>query len=50
MKSFYIVTNRDKEGAAETEREIRAYLEQHGASCASCCLDKSESRDRKSVV
>ena len=43
MKSFYIVTNRDKEGAAETEREIRAYLEQHGASCASCCLDKSES-------
>lgn len=42
MKSFYIVTNRDKEGAGETEQEIRSYLEKQGAVCAACSLDRTE--------
>ncbi|MDO5350440.1 MAG: NAD(+)/NADH kinase [Lachnospiraceae bacterium] len=33
MKSFYIVTNPDKEGAAKTEAEIRDYLQARGARC-----------------
>lgn len=35
MKSFYIVTNPDKEGAFETEQQIRDYLEGRDARCAS---------------
>ena len=41
MRSFYIVTNRQKEGASETEQEIRAYLSQRGAACAACSLNQS---------
>ncbi|MCI8295977.1 MAG: NAD(+)/NADH kinase [Lachnospiraceae bacterium] len=33
LRSFYIVTNLDKEGAARTEEEIRAYLLGSGARC-----------------
>lgn len=41
MRSFYIVTNRQKEGARETEQEIRAYLSQRGAVCAACSLNQA---------
>ncbi len=40
MRSFYIVTNRSKKDAEKTEQEIRAYLEQRGASCAVCSMDR----------
>ncbi len=33
MKSFYIIANPDKDGAARTEREIREYLQSKGGTC-----------------
>lgn len=42
MEHFYLIANPSKEGTAETARQISWYLQQHGASCESCCQQRKE--------
>ncbi len=33
MKNYYVITNRNKEGAIETANRMREYIQEHGGTC-----------------